>query len=92
MLTAMEDPQHHQTLAVKGISEHIGSVQDRQDQFPKFGAAIDGTSKQRMVGDDLCSGQNFGSDDPGEPGMPIVQKISEAVEIGKRRTRPLKLH
>ena len=92
MLTAMEDPQHHQTLAVKSISEHIGGVQHRQDQLTKFRAAIDGPAKQWMVGNNLRSGQNFRSDDPGEPRMPIVQKLGKAVEIGKRRTRPLKLH
>jgi hypothetical protein len=91
-LTAVEDTQHHEPIAVVPILEHVRGVEHFQNELSIFLTTRERPAKLRMSGKNLRFGDDLLSHDPGELGSLLVKKRRESIEVGEGVGRPLEIY
>ena len=91
-LTAVEDTQHHESIAVVAILKNVCGAQDFQDQLPVLLASRERPAKLRMSRENLRSGDDLASNDLGKLGRLVVKKCRESIEVGESVVRPFEIY
>lgn len=87
----MEYPEHNEPLPIVSILEDIARIKNTKDDLPIFRPRLIWPTKFRKLRQQLNLLQDGGSNDWSQAGMLICKKCGEAIEIGKRCSRPLDL-
>lgn len=88
----MKNAKHDEAPTVKNVAKDISRLRHIKHKLAIFRTALNGATDKRMLGEYLRFAPDFCADDRRKARMAILKKSGEAIEIGQRGCRPLKLH
>lgn len=91
-LTAVEDTEHHEPIAVEAILEDIRGAQHFEHDLPVLLTSRERPTKFRMSREHLRSGDDLVRNDCGKLGRLLVKKRGESIEVGEGVVRPFEIY